>query len=122
MLQHSFFTILKHEAAPGSVKALLSINRDHEILKGHFPGQPIVPGVCMMQMIKEILEQETNRSLRLTEADNMKFLSVIDPHQNSEIEANIIFKEDEGSLLLNASLFSGSVIFFKLKAVFRNAE
>src|SRR5688572_25312778 len=98
MLQHSFFTILKHEATPGSVKALLSINRDHEILKGHFPGQPIVPGVCMMQMIKEILEQEMNRSLRLTEADNIKFLSVIDPNQNNEIEANIIFREDEGSL------------------------
>jgi 3-hydroxyacyl-[acyl-carrier-protein] dehydratase len=122
MLQHSFFTILKHEAAPGSVKALLSINKDHEILKGHFPGQPIVPGVCMMQMVKEILECETNRILRLTEAENMKFLSVIDPRQNSEIEASVLFKEEDESISLNASLFSGSVTFFKLKAVFRNAE
>jgi 3-hydroxyacyl-[acyl-carrier-protein] dehydratase len=120
MLYNTLFKILKEEPAPGAVRALLSIDKDHAILKGHFPGQPVVPGVCMMQIIKELVERQAKRDLRLTEAGNMKFLSVIDPGQNTEIEASVSFSEDNGIISLNASLFSGPVIFFKLKATLQS--
>lgn len=120
MLHNTFFRILQEAPAPGVVKALLSIDKDHEILKGHFPGQPVVPGVCMMQIVKELVERQTKRALRLTEAENIKFLSVIDPTRNNEIEASISFSDDNGVISLNASLFSGSLVFFKLKATLQN--
>jgi 3-hydroxyacyl-[acyl-carrier-protein] dehydratase len=122
MLHNTFFKILKEEPAAGAVKALLSIDKDHAILKGHFPGQPVVPGVCMMQIIKELVERQTKRSLQLAGAENMKFLSVIDPNQNHEIEASVSFSENNGIISLNASLFSGAVIFFKLKATLQNVQ
>lgn len=122
MLHNIFFKILKEEPAEGAVKALLSIDKDHAILKGHFPGQPVVPGVCMMQIVKELVERQTKRNLRLTEAENMKFLSVIDPRQHPEVEAGVSFSENNGVISLNASLFSGSVIFFKLKATLQNVQ
>ena len=28
------------------------LNPQHAIYNGHFPQQPVVPGVCMLQMIK----------------------------------------------------------------------
>lgn len=121
MLLNSFYTIVKEESSPGSVKALLSINRQHPILQGHFPGHPVVPGVCMMQMIKELMEATTNQTLRISKADNMKFLSVIDPDQNNEIEAAISYVGDHGSFVLNASLMAGSITFFKLKATLYSA-
>lgn len=120
MLHNTFFKILKEEPAAGAVKALLSIDKDHAILKGHFPGQPVVPGVCMMQIIKELVERQTQRNLRLAGAENMKFLSVLDPGHHQEIEASVSFSENNGVISLNASLFSGSVTFFKLKAILQN--
>lgn len=122
MLHNTFFKILKEEPAEGAVKALLSIDRDHAILKGHFPGQPVVPGVCMMQIVKELVERQTKRNLRLATAENMKFLSVIDPRQHQEVEASVSFSENNGIISLNASLFSGSVTFFKLKATLQNVQ
>jgi 3-hydroxyacyl-[acyl-carrier-protein] dehydratase len=116
MLHNSFFAILKQEEAQGSIKALLSINKAHEILKGHFPGQPVVPGVCMMQMIKELVELHMNKDLSVKEADNMKFLAVIDPEKNNEVEADVSYIVEDGNIILHASLFSGTVTFFKLKA------
>jgi 3-hydroxyacyl-[acyl-carrier-protein] dehydratase len=104
------------------VKALLRINQEHAILKGHFPGQPVVPGVCMMQMIKELAEHHTKKDLLLIEAENMKFLAIIDPGQNNEIEANVDLNENDGILEINASLFSGTITFFKLKATYKNFE
>ncbi|MEJ0079486.1 MAG: hypothetical protein WDM78_00620 [Puia sp.] len=28
---------------------------DQAIFSGHFPGQPVLPGVCMMEMVAEVL-------------------------------------------------------------------
>ena len=34
------------------------LNPDHLIYKAHFPGQPVTPGVCILQMIRELLSVE----------------------------------------------------------------
>ena len=65
MLLNDFFTINDKVSSETEIWAELYINATHKIFEGHFPNQPVVPGVCMMQMIKEILEQvigkETDR-------------------------------------------------------------
>ena len=75
ILLNDFYTILNRDASTGSVRAKISINRTHKIFDGHFPGLPIVPGVCMMQIIREIMEVTTDRPLSIAGAENMKFLS-----------------------------------------------
>jgi 3-hydroxyacyl-[acyl-carrier-protein] dehydratase len=119
ILLNDFYTLVNHELSPGSVKANISINRNHKILEGHFPGLPIVPGVCMMQIIREIMEVTTNKALRLTGADNMKFLSVINPDQNTEVDVAITYVEDTPKIMVNATLFAGTITFFKLKATLK---
>jgi 3-hydroxyacyl-[acyl-carrier-protein] dehydratase len=119
ILLEDFYTFLYHEPAPGSVKAKISINPDHKILKGHFPGLPIVPGVCMMQIVREVMEVMTKKSLRLISADTMKFLSVINPDQNREVDVSVTYTEADGRYQINATLFSGEVTFFKIKATLK---
>ena len=65
MLAGDFFYIRSLQAEGISVVALLEINPLHKIFKGHFPGQPVVPGVCMLQMGREILEKALGQSTRL---------------------------------------------------------
>lgn len=119
ILLENFYTFLYHEPSPGSVKAKILINKDHEILKGHFPGLPIVPGVCMMQIVREVMEVMTKKSLSLISADTMKFLSVINPDQNQEVDVAVTYTESDDTFLINATLFSGEVTFFKLKATLK---
>ena len=121
ILLNDFYTLFQHDVAPGSVKAKISINRMHKIFEGHFPGLPIVPGVCMMQIIREVMEITSEKSLKIASADNMKFLSVINPDQNSDVDVAITYTEDGGTFLVAATLFAGTVTFFKLKAVLKPA-
>jgi len=121
ILLNDFYTLFQHDVAPGSVKAKISINRMHKIFEGHFPGLPIVPGVCMMQIIREVMEITSKKSLKIASADNMKFLSVINPDQNSEVDVAITYTEDGGTFLVAATLFTGTVTFFKLKAALKPA-
>ena len=51
MLMNDFYTISDLQTEEFSISCKATFNKDHDIFNGHFPGQPVVPGVCMMQMI-----------------------------------------------------------------------
>lgn len=119
MLLNDFFTIQKIETSDTEIKALLAINAAHKIFEGHFPGQPVVPGVCMMQMIKETLETVTCGSTDLVSAPEIKFLVIIDPSQNNIIEAELKYKpEENGYVNVTAVLSKGETTHFKFRGLF----
>jgi len=47
--------------------------------RGHFPGKPILPGICLLQSLRIGLEQAWGTPLRLAEIANAKFLTPIRP-------------------------------------------
>ncbi|HEY9132924.1 MAG TPA: hydroxymyristoyl-ACP dehydratase [Dyella sp.] len=61
----------------------LRIPADHPSLPGHFPGQPIVPGVLLLDAVAEALY--TSRGHRLTQVVEAKFLSPLLPEQVAEL-------------------------------------
>ena len=116
-LLNDLFFITQKETSPDSVKAKITINENHKIFEGHFPGNPVVPGVCMVQIILEIMEDVVGKPVRLTESETIKFLTVMSPKENKEIDVSINYIAEPGKFSINANLFSGAVIFFKLKGV-----
>ena len=71
LIDKDFYTINEFQKLADD-KALVSItiNSGHQIFEGHFPGQPVTPGVCMMQIIKELGEKWSNKKLMLKTAKN----------------------------------------------------
>ena len=117
MLLNDFFTISDKVTSATEIWAELFINADHKIFEGHFPNQPVVPGVCMMQMIKEILEDVLGKETNLVTAAELKFLAVINPQENNLIHASINYATDEsGSINITAALFKDELLHFKCKA------
>ena len=99
--------------------ASIDINASHHIFGGHFPGHPVVPGVCMLQMIKEILETAVEKKTQLQKADFLKFLSVINPLENPAINVEFSYQEKEdAAVVVNGRLFKDAVTFLKFKAAF----
>lgn len=102
MLQNDFFTIRSIKKEDDSFRILLELNAAHKIFEGHFPGQPVVPGACLMQIIQEIAETALGRSLRLLRADHLKFIAFIDPVINRFLEVRFTYII-KGDSLLNVS-------------------
>lgn len=73
----------------------LRLNPEHFIYQAHFPGEPITPGVCILQIGKELLAELLQESLEITHVKNVKFLSVISPLKEKEI--SYTFKKIETS-------------------------
>ncbi len=61
MLINDFFTVTSLSGEAPSFRALLTVNARHRIFDGHFPGQPVVPGVCLMQMVQEVAGDRAGR-------------------------------------------------------------
>ena len=119
MLANDFFTISKLEKEGFEINAELLINANHKIFEGHFPGHPVVPGVCMMQMVKEIIERVIGEKTNLVRAGEMKFLAIIDPKENNMIRATLKYNlEENGDIAVSATLFKESLIHFKFKGLF----
>lgn len=63
----------------------LELNPSCFIYQAHFPGEPITPGVCIMQMGKEVLEDALGKPLQVAAVKNIKFLSIISPKETTRI-------------------------------------
>lgn len=85
MLQNDFFSFTVPQIEGNTIKTTLELNAAHKIFEGHFPQHPIVPGVCMMQMVKEVVENVIGKETNLFIAHNIKFLTIIDPRENKTV-------------------------------------
>ncbi|MDR0863631.1 MAG: beta-hydroxyacyl-ACP dehydratase [Candidatus Symbiothrix sp.] len=87
-LLDDFYTIKQERGEGTEFEYVLSLNKEHFIYKSHFPGNPITPGVCLIQICKELMERQTGETLFLQKIHNVKFLSVIDPRVVDTIQVS----------------------------------
>ena len=98
MLLQDFYKVDKIDTVnEGKYLASITLNKNHAIFKGHFPGNPVTPGVCMMQIIKEITENVLNVSLTMVSTSNVKFMAIINPEINAELTLDLEISENEAS-------------------------
>jgi 3-hydroxyacyl-[acyl-carrier-protein] dehydratase len=120
MLAGNFYTILESQQTAQSFAALLALNAAHPIFEGHFPGQPVVPGVCMMQTIQELLEKGLQRKVMLQKAANMKFLVMINPLVQPQVSTELQYTlQDDGTVKTSAVIKSDTTVFMKFQGTFK---
>ncbi len=79
-------------SADGKGFFCIVFDASHPIFAGHFPGEPIVPGACLVQMAQELLSQQLNQTVRWTEIKNLKFRQTITPRM--EVVFHLTPQED----------------------------
>lgn len=92
------------------------INPRHEIFRGHFPGNPVLPGACTIQIIKELAEEAKGKNILLSEAQSIKYLSFVNPELNRILDFDIHIKEKgTGLLSCNVSVHYEGTVFCSFK-------
>jgi len=119
MLIEGLYSVLNFKYEEQTVTATVKLNAKHEVFKGHFPGNPVMPGVCMIQMIKELCEQATDKTLFLSVASNVKFMAIINPEKNNTIQLIIHISEVDGHLKVKNTVSFEETLALKLNATFK---
>lgn len=62
---------------------------NHSIYEGHFPGQPVVPGVCTLTIIRECLGRLLEREVKFFSIKECKYVSALLPQDGLRITINM---------------------------------
>lgn len=114
-LNNNLFKILSQNSTSTGVIYELSLLVESKIYKAHFPGMPITPGVCIAQIVEELLCEYMQEEYKLSEAKNIKYLQVISPVDTPKINVELkkIVKSDD-AVSLQAVVYNGDSVFTKL--------
>ncbi len=119
MLNNTLYKITSLQNLNHTVSATIEINKDDEIFKGHFPGQPVLPGACMLQIVKDVLESVLNISIQLKKAEQIKFLRIVNPVENDILELTLSYNSIDNVLFnVTADLTAKKIICFKFSGAF----
>lgn len=102
MLITDFYNISTFSFENHQINAMIHLNASHEVFKGHFPNNPVTPGVCMLQILKELTEKATETKLYIKECSNVKFMALINPEVHSELKIVIDLNPVDNGFKLKA--------------------
>lgn len=103
-LKNNLYKIISKEEVNSIFNYTVELNPSCVIYQAHFPGEPITPGVCIVQIGKEVIEDllleqsSTSRRLEIIKAKNIKFLSVISPNETLILTYQVrklVFSDDK---------------------------
>ncbi len=120
MLIPNLYTIKKSEKVDDSnFKVQIELNSNHEIFEGHFPNNPITPGVCMMQIIKELTEIIVSKDLFLSKVSNVKFMATINPFKQAVLDLNLTIVHENNEVKVKNSSFFEATNALKFSAIYK---
>ncbi len=118
-LLNDFYSLIAFTVDGPKVSASISLNSAHAVFRGHFPGNPVTPGVCMMQIIKELAEKWAASPLIMKKARNVKFMAIINPVQHPNIQVNLDVEEEDGLLSIKSTTSFEDTTALKFSGVFQ---
>jgi 3-hydroxyacyl-[acyl-carrier-protein] dehydratase len=123
MFQNDFYTIVKQNNIDGGVLVEVKFNPNHKIYQAHFPQNPITPGVMLIEIVKELLEEFYQFPLVLSVAKSVKFLHVVNPLEYPEVDYKILTSLDtDGTIKASVSVEKKEVVFAKIVNVYKKTE
>ncbi len=117
MLIPHFYSVKEFNFTDNQLKAIIELNPEHDVFKGHFPNNPVTPGVCMLQILKELTEQATNTNLFIKECSNVKFMALINPDINAVLSITIDVNKAEENFKIKASASFEQTVALKVNAL-----
>lgn len=104
----------------GGCWAQIRLNPDHPVFDGHFPENPVAPGVCMLQIVKELVETTVQKSLFLVHVSSVKFTALINPHKNPVLQITFeLAPQKDERIKVKSTIMFGETVAVKLTHTYK---
>ncbi len=92
----------------------VALFRESVIFDAHFPGNPILPGACITDIVKCCAEKVVNQSLEIKSVRNLKFLQIIQPDNVANLNITLKISSANDELVCKAIVASEAIVFSKM--------
>lgn len=97
-------------------KAIVELQPDHPVYKGHFPTQPVVPGVYTLALVRECVSMITGCDVEYEYIKECKFISALLPAEGLKVTFDFSLMENRK---LCGIVKRNNDTIFKLKATLK---
>ena len=97
-------TIYSQAEDNGDGSCTFSVPGDFSGYRGHFPGNPILPGIVQLSFIRRLAERRLGIPLRLAGVRRIKYLRLITPDLPVTLTLELEPAEKEDTWAANASI------------------
>ncbi len=118
MLLNDLFSYVLVDSLPGTVNAVVEIDFSHPVFSGHFPGNPVLPGVVQLHILEQILSESAGSDLTCSSAKDIKYLNLMVPGNASKFMIEGSCTQEGDSWLFNGKIFWGDTLFTKIRSTF----
>lgn len=102
-----------------SLQFKVTLNKTHDIFKGHFPKFKVTPGVVMLQILKNVLEDQTKLRLKTEQLSQVKFLNLVEPEKNDVLVFEVALTSEEKKINTKTKVtFPDDTLVLKCNATF----
>lgn len=116
LLENKFFRVLNEQRGEGlSATYHVAILPDCNVYDGHFPGDPVCPGVCNMEMIKECASLLCGKELRYSGIKQCRLTAIATPEVCPEVDVEVSLTEKEDGYQLQGSIADAGQTYMTLK-------
>ena len=120
-LINDFFEVIASTPAEGELRCKVKFNPEHFIYKAHFPGNPVTPGVCLVQMAAEILGEQYHKQFMLSQLKNIKFKKIVEPgDEPTFVFTKLVF--DETQLSVQVSIEDEETQYVKMSLLYHHSD
>ena len=125
ILKNSLYTIADKRMEGSGILYQILLDKNHFIYKAHFPNEPITPGVCIIQIAKELLEDYLHEEYEISYIKNIKFLSVLSPLSTPSVAYvfdKITILPETNECKTQVQVQQDNVLFAKLSIIFKKSH
>ena len=107
-------TSLTHwERTASGCRARFLFSGELPVFVGHFPGEPLVPGVFLIEAVRLAAERQAGRPLSIAQVVDARFSAPVRPH--SEVGLELWFEEQTGRVRCRAEARLGDLVAGKFR-------
>ena len=103
----------------GKVIYTVCIDFAHPVFNGHFPNNPILPGVMMCDIIRHLVSDHLGSKVQLTLGKNIKFSKMIVPSSNNTYQIEISILDIQNEFEVRAMIYQDENVYFKINARYK---
>ncbi len=86
-LQQWHTITLVQKSPQNEILARAKIDESSPWFSGHFPGEPILPGIAQLKIVFEAIQRAERRDLKISGIKRTRFKQIIEPEDEIEIHA-----------------------------------
>ena len=94
-VEGNFYKVIATEQIENNHKIEVELLAEHPIYKGHFPQQPVVPGVCTLTIIKECLGEILSHGVSFKTIKECKYVSALIPQEGLRVIIDLAIVDGE---------------------------